>query len=155
MDNGDDPERTVPLKSIGHHGGVDRFVVGHAHLMHLGAVLAQPVAEPGGVNAGDEVQAAGSGLDERAGRSLDPENRLALHQDDVIRRAGELREQPLGLLEPLEEDGVVVKHDRLRQRREDARRGHRGSGGEREIGLPHLVLLISSSSAPVRVFSHM
>ena len=115
-------------------GGVDRLVVAHRVFDHLGAVVAQPVPEPGGVHAGDEVERGRPRPHERAGGGLEAEHGLALHQHDVVPGAHHLRELALGVAEALEEHRVVVEDHRRAQRLEHPGRGGGRAGGEGEVG---------------------
>ena len=71
-------------------GRVDRVVVGHLELVQLGAEVLQPVAHALAEDAGDEVEHGRARLDEPARGGLEPEHRLALHEQDVVLRQEEL-----------------------------------------------------------------
>ena len=125
MHQRDELERTVLVEHLGHHRRVDGLVVRNPQLVDVGAVLPQPVAEPGRVHPGDQVQAPRARLDQRTRRPLEPDDRLSLHQHDVAGRAIQLRQQTFSLAEALQKRRVVVEDDRRPERREDARGGHR------------------------------
>ncbi len=75
--------------------GIDRVVVGHLELVQLGAVVAQPVAHVAPEHARDDVQARGARLHETARRRLEAQDRLALHEQDVLARAVQLADLAL------------------------------------------------------------
>jgi hypothetical protein len=132
----------VALELLAHLGGVERLVIGDLDLDHLAPVLAQPIAEPLRVDARDEVEALHPRRDDAASGGLDPEHRLALHQDDVLFGAKQLRDQALGLAKALLEDRVVVEDHRPPLGLLDPQRRHRRARAEREVWLMHGSLLV-------------
>ena len=86
------------------------------------------------------------GPDERASGGLEPEDGLALHEQDVLLRAEEFRHLALGAPEGLEEGGVVVIGDRCGLCREDPGGRHGRAGAEREDGIVHVELLSARSA---------
>jgi hypothetical protein len=120
-------------------GGVDRVVVRHLELVQLGAEVLQPVAHTLAEHAGDEVEDGRSRPHEPSRRSLEPEHRLPLHEQDVVRGQQELGHPPLGAAEELDEGGVVVIRDLLRLGGEHLRVGHRRPGAQGDVGIAHEV----------------
>ncbi len=120
--------------------GIDRVVIGDLELVQLRAVVAQPVAHVAPEHAGHDVEARGARLHETARRRLEPQDRLALHEQDVLARAVQLADLALGAPEGLEECRVVVVGDRCGLGSEDAGPRHRGAGAQGEVGLTHRIL---------------
>jgi hypothetical protein len=118
-------------------GGIDGVVVRHLELVQLGPEVLQPVAHPLAEHAGDEVQHGGAGLHEPTSRRLEPEDRLALHEQDVVLGEEDLGELPLGVSEQLHEGRVVVVGDLLGLGSQNPGPRHRRPGGEREVGIAH------------------
>ena len=137
MDDGDEPYPRVFGQEAVDVAGVDGVVVGHLELVEFGAEVREPVAHALAEDAADEVEHRHPGPDERARGGLEPEHGLALHEQDVLRRAEQFADLPFGAPEGVEECGVVVVGDRRGLCREDLRRRHGRPGAEREDGIIH------------------
>ena len=72
----------------------------------------------------------------RAG-GLEPEHRLALHEQDVVLREEELADLALGAAEELDEGRVVVVGDLLALGGEHLRIGHCRPGAQGDVGIAH------------------
>jgi hypothetical protein len=116
---------------------VDRVVVRHFELVQLGAEVLQPVAGSLPEDTLDEIEHLRTRLDQRARCRLESEDRLPLHQHDVVRRAEELLDPLLGPAEPRDEGGVVVVDDRVAKGGLDPRGRRDRAGGEGEVGVTH------------------
>lgn len=82
-------ERVAHL--LGRHGGVE----GDRQVVHRRPAVPQPVAEGLAVGARDDVQGHGAGSGGAADRALEGQQRLALHDHDVLRGVEQPGHAPL------------------------------------------------------------
>ena len=78
------------MERLAHVLGIDRVVVGDGQLDRLAAVLVDEILEPLAEDAGDEIEHLVAGREQTGGGRLQPEDGLALHDDDVVLGAEDL-----------------------------------------------------------------
>ena len=139
MDDGDDRDARMGRQVGVDRLGRDRVVVRHLDLVQLGAERPEPVAEALAEDARHEVEARGPGPDEAAGGRLQAEDRLALHEDDLVARAAEdAPDLRLGRAEALLERGIVVVGDGRSERGLDPARDVVGPRAQGQVSRSHL-----------------
>ena len=117
--------------------GVDGLVVRHLQLVQVGPEGLEPVAHALAENARHQVEHRHAGPHQGAGRRLEAENGLALHQDDLVPGAEQLADLGLRAPEGVQEDRIVVIGDRAAERGERPGGGSGRPGGEGEVRIAH------------------
>ena len=127
---------------------VDRLVVGHADLDRLAAKALDEVFEPLAEDARDEVEHLVAGPDQAGRGRLQPKQRFALHDHDVVLSPEDLLEHLGGMGEEFDEGGIVVVHHRPGHVPQCALAHLDRSGRHVEFRPPHNCSFLHVTSSP-------
>jgi len=100
------------LQRSPHRLRIDRLVVGHGQFDRFAAVAIDEILKPLAEDARNEVEHLVAGRNQTGGGRFEPEDRLALHDHQVVGGAENLLRQRGGVGEALLEGGIVVVKDR-------------------------------------------